>query len=252
MPRQKHENKILLFDIDHTLLESGGAGFRAMNRAFSEVYGVDDATRGIVPDGKTDPMLLREAIAAMTHAPEDGEAAIHQLTELYLRLLPQEMTTPPARLMPGVPELLAALSTRRSVLLGLLTGNFQPTAYVKLEVFGLDGFFDFGAFGSDSSDRIELPPIAVARAEELTGQTIGLGPHVVIIGDTQRDIHCALAWGATAVGVATGRSTVDELRNAGAHHVFEDLSDTDVVLRVLGEPRNPGSGDRGAARSAQR
>jgi phosphoglycolate phosphatase-like HAD superfamily hydrolase len=227
--------KILLFDIDHTLLESGGAGFRAMNRAFSELYGIDDATRGIVPDGKTDPMLLREAIAAMTGAPEDEGAAIRRLTGLYLRLLPKEMTAPPARLMPGVRELLAALTTHRAVLLGLLTGNFQQTAYAKLEVFGLGGFFGFGAFGSDSSDRVELPPIAVARAEELTGRTIGLGPHVVIIGDTQRDIHCALAWGATAVGVATGRSTVNDLRNAGAHHVFKDLSDTGAVLRVLGD-----------------
>jgi phosphoglycolate phosphatase-like HAD superfamily hydrolase len=234
MKRTIDTPKVLLFDIDHTLLASGGAGFRAMNRAFAELYGVDDATSGIVPDGKTDPMLLREAISGLASRPEDETRAIEELTNRYLELLPVEMTSPPAELMPGVRDLLTELDSHQPAMLGLLTGNFEQTAYAKLRVFELDGFFHFGAFGSDSSDRIELPPIAVSRAEVITGRSIGLGPHVVIIGDTQRDIHCAAAWGATAVGVATGRSTVEDLRDAGAHHVFEDLSDTTAVMEVLG------------------
>lgn len=226
--------KLLLFDIDHTLLASGGAGFRAINRAFAELYGVENATRGIVPDGKTDPMLFEEAIrnAPGARASQDGRLAT--LIQLYERLLPEEMTAPPARLMPGVTELLEALSVRSGLLLGLLTGNLESTAHAKLRTFDLDGFFGFGAFGSDDRDRLQLPPVAVRRAEELTGTRIGLGPHVVVIGDTQRDVVCALAWGATAVGVATGNTTEEELRDAGAHLVFRDLADTAAVIAALG------------------
>jgi phosphoglycolate phosphatase-like HAD superfamily hydrolase len=226
--------KLLLFDIDHTLLASGGAGFRAINRAFAELYGVENATRGIRPAGKTDPMLFEEAIRNASAAGADGDPDPVELTERYERYLPQEMTTPPARLMPGITPLLEELSTRESARLGLLTGNLQSTAYAKLRVFGLDRFFQFGAFGSDDRDRLQLPPIAVRRAERLTGSSIGLGPHVVILGDTSRDVHCARAWGATAIGVATGVTSVEELRDAGAHLVFPDLSDTEAVIAALG------------------
>lgn len=227
--------KLLLFDIDHTLLASGGAGFRAINRAFVELCGIEDATLGIRPAGKTDPMLFREAIRNAAARGVDAGLSMTRLTELYERYLPLEMTAPPARLMPGVADLLEELSARESaVVLGLLTGNLQSTAYAKLGVFGLDRFFRLGAFGSDDGDRLQLPPIAVRRAERMTGITIGLGPQVVILGDTTRDIHCARAWGATAVGVATGGSCADELRDAGAHIVFPDLSDTAAVITALG------------------
>ncbi len=226
--------KLLLFDIDHTLLASGGAGFRAINRAFAELYGVDDATRGIVPDGKTDPMLFEEALRNVRYADTEPARILPKLTRMYEELLPEEMTAPPACLMPGVRQLLEELAVRPGALLGLLTGNLASTAHAKLAVFDLDRFFPFGAYGSDDRDRLELPPIAVRRAEELTGAGIGLGPHVIIIGDTQRDVVCARAWGATAVGVATGRATAGELRDAGANLVFEDLSDTSAVIDALG------------------
>lgn len=226
--------KLLLFDIDHTLLASGGAGFRAINRAFQELCGVEEATRGIVPDGKTDPMLFEEAIRNAPNLHMGEDAVLAELTGIYERLLPEEMTAPPARLMPGVPRLMEALAERSGVLLGLLTGNLETTALAKLRTFDLDRFFSFGAFGSDDRDRLKLPPVAVRRAERLTGEPIGLGPHVVIIGDTQRDVVCALAWGATAVGVATGNTTAAALRDAGAHVVFEDLSDTSAVIDSLG------------------
>lgn len=226
--------QLVLFDIDHTLLASGGAGFRAINRAFVELCGVEEATRGIVPDGKTDPMLFEEAIRNAPGLDIDEDAALAELTGLYERLLPEEMAAPPARLMPGVTQLMEELSERSGVVLGLLTGNLETTALAKLRTFNLDRYFSFGAFGSDDRDRLKLPPVAVRRAEQLTGESIGLGPHVVIIGDTQRDVACALAWGATAVGVATGNTTADELRDAGAHLVFRDLSDTSAVIAALG------------------
>jgi phosphoglycolate phosphatase-like HAD superfamily hydrolase len=224
--------RVLLFDGDHTLRAAGGAGFRAMDRAFLELYGVDHATRGIVPDGKTDPMLFSEALVRCRLAPA-GAPPPPGLVARYEGLFPEEMTAPPATLMPGVSELLDALTGRDDVALGLLTGNLETTAKIKLATFGLDRHFAFGAYGSDHADRLELPPIAVERAERLTGRRIGLGPHVVVVGDTPRDVDCARASGATAVGVATGRSSVRQLLDAGAHAALQDLSDTERSLRAL-------------------
>jgi phosphoglycolate phosphatase-like HAD superfamily hydrolase len=224
--------RLLLFDVDHTLLAAGGAGFRAMDRAFFELYGVENATRGIAPDGKTDPMLFGEALVRCRLAAA-GSSPPPELVRRYESLFPEEMAAPPAALMPGVRELLHALSGQPQVLLGLLTGNLERTAQVKVAAFGLDRYFAFGAYGSDHGDRLHLPPIAVERAERLAGRPIGLGRHVVIVGDTPRDVVCARAWGATAVGVATGRSSTRQLLDAGADLVFEDLSNTHAVLEAL-------------------
>ena len=224
--------KVLLFDVDHTLLAAGGAGFRSMDRAFRDLYGVESATRGIVPDGKTDPMLFSEALVRCQLAPA-GAPPPPELVARYESLFPEEMTAPPATLMPGVPELLDVLTGRDDVVLGLLTGNLERTAKIKVAAFGLDRHFAFGAYGSDRADRLELPPIALERAERLTGRRIGLGRHVVVVGDTPRDVDCALAWGATAIGVATGRSSRSQLLDAGAHAALQDLSDTEEVLRAL-------------------
>ena len=233
-----HITRLLLFDIDRTLLAAGGAGFRAINRAFAELYGLEDATEGIIPDGKTDPMLFREAMARIEGTDRLDGPAISRLTQRYIELLPEELTAPPARLMPGVRSLLEALAAEPAVLMGLVTGNLEQTAYAKLRLFGLDRFFTIGAFGSDSGDRLELPPIAVRRAETKAGSRLAFRD-VTIVGDTPRDVACALAWGAKAVGVATGRSSCQELHDAGADVVFGDLSDTDAVLEALLPPTGP-------------
>jgi phosphoglycolate phosphatase-like HAD superfamily hydrolase len=225
--------KVILFDIDHTLLASGGAGFRAIDRAFAELFGVERATRGIIPHGKTDPMLFSEALRAHGIADRDLDESHRELARRYESYLPEEMTAPPARLMAGARELLEGISGHPGALVGLLTGNLESTARVKLATFGIERHFRFGAYGSDDRDRLKLPPIAVERAEHLIGRPIGLGPHVVVVGDTPRDVACALAWGATAVGVATGTSSTRELLDAGAHIAFEDLSDAATVLAAL-------------------
>jgi phosphoglycolate phosphatase-like HAD superfamily hydrolase len=235
--------KVLLFDVDHTLLAAGGAGFRAMDRAFVELYGVESATRGITPDGKTDPMLFGEALVRCRLAAA-GSPPPPELVRRYETLFPEEMAAPPAELMPGVRELLHALSGHPQVLLGLLTGNLERTARLKVATFGLDHHFAFGAYGSDHGDRLRLPPIAVERAERLAGRTIGLGRHVVIVGDTPRDVVCAHAWGATAVGVATGRSSTRQLLDAGAHLVFEDLSDSLGFIEALRLEHGEGEKER--------
>jgi phosphoglycolate phosphatase-like HAD superfamily hydrolase len=225
--------RLLLFDIDGTLMYSGGAGFAAMERALEERFGVRNATRGVVPHGKTDPLILREIFGSFGLPPGDEQFAIEELAETYERHLIEEMPTAPARLLPGVKELLMTLDQASDTMLGLLTGNLEPTARIKLERFDLNRHFPFGAFGSDHEERVRLPALAVERAEAIAGAAIGLGRHVHVIGDTPRDVACALDNGATAVAVATGSYSVDDLRAAGAHIVFEDFAATDDVAAVL-------------------
>jgi phosphoglycolate phosphatase len=227
--------KLLLFDIDGTLMKAGGASFEAMDQAVEERLGIRRATEGIVPHGKTDPLILREMLRNIGVSPTAASSLLPRLVEDYERLLAERMPTAPARLLPGVRELLDALSSQPGLLLGLLTGNFEKTARIKLARFDLNRYFPFGAFGSDYAHRVALPAIAVTRAEALVGTPIALGRHVYVIGDTPRDVECALANGATAVAVATGASPTDDLRRAGAHAVFEDFSDTvEVLAAVIG------------------
>jgi phosphoglycolate phosphatase-like HAD superfamily hydrolase len=226
--------RLVLFDLDSTLMRSGGAGMRAMRRAFDERFGIADAGPDIVPDGKTDPIIFREMLAAHAVGRGREELEIAALAASYEAFLREEMPTSiGAHLMPGVVELLEELEAMDGVALGLLTGNLEVTARLKLERFGLNRFFAFGAFASDHGQRDRLPPVAVARAERHIGAPIGLGAHVVIVGDTPLDVACALEHGATAAGVATGRFTVEELLAAGAQLAFEDLSDTAAVLAGL-------------------
>jgi phosphoglycolate phosphatase-like HAD superfamily hydrolase len=228
--------KVLLFDIDGTLLLSGGAGARAIDRAFAELYGIGDAFGSIVPDGKTDLLIFREIFANHDLRFDDEARVIRELAASYARHMQDEMPrSPGARLMPGVMELLNRLQNVDGLALGLLTGNFETTARIKLDRFGLNRFFRFGAFASDDGDRSRLVPIAVRRAEEMFGATIGLGLHNVVIGDTPRDIECALIHGATAVGVAASRYSADELHAAGAHHVLPSFEDTAGFMRAIGE-----------------
>jgi len=231
-----HPPTLLLFDIDGTLMLTGGAGARALDRACRERLGISNAFAGISPDGKTDPMLFDEVLVRSGLVPERDLVA--DLTERYLRYFPEEIgASPGARLLPGVVDTLETIARLPDVALGLLTGNLEPTAWLKLEHFGLERFFTFGAFGSDDASRERLVPIAVARAERQLGRPVGCGPHVVVIGDTPRDVACALANQATAVGVASHRYPVGALRAAGAHHVLADLSDPQALPAMLDLPR---------------
>lgn len=224
---------LLLFDIDGTLILSGRAGLRALDHAFAHATGVARAFQGIDAAGRTDGYLLEEAArrAGITLAPE-ARAAIE---ERYFEALAEEIKLPGEgrkTVMPGVRPLLSALEAREDVVLALLTGNFQRSARIKLEYFDLWAPFRFGAFADDASDRNHLVPIALGRARDA-----GHSPRadrVVVIGDTPLDVECAKAGGVRALGVATGSHTVDELREAGADHALEDLSDTDTVMQLLG------------------
>jgi phosphoglycolate phosphatase len=223
----------VLFDIDGTLVVTGGAGQRAMNRAFHDVFGIPDAFVTIELAGRTDTSILADAFAqqGMT-ADADGVRAFR---ERYLACLREEVPRPGAnkRVLPGIQPLLRSLEPQPHVFLGLLTGNFADAAEVKLAHFDLWRYFRCGAFGEDAHDRNHLVPVALDRARQR-----GLPPHVepahvVVIGDTPRDVACAHAHGARVIAVATGQYPADCLQAAGAHVVFEDLADTAAVLTAL-------------------
>jgi phosphoglycolate phosphatase len=224
---------LLLFDIDGTLLLSGGAGIRAMTRAFEDVFEVRDAFEGSDVAGRTDRFILSRALvqAGLPDTPEQH----HRFREAYVPLLREEILRPATGrygLMPGIRALLEALGDRGSVHFALLTGNYEPAAYVKLGHFGIERFFEWGAFGEESTERDELARIALQRAEAR-----GLPPTVreqsVVIGDTPHDVTCARAIGARVLAVATGNFSEDDLRAAGADAILPDLSDTDRALRAL-------------------
>lgn len=226
--------KLVLFDIDGTLVWTDGAGRRAIQHALTEVFG------GTGPadyrfDGKTDPQIVRDLMRVIGH--DDGHIDEHMqaVFDRYVERLRVELSAPGyrPRVMPGVFELLDALEARRDVVLGLLTGNLVEGARAKLASVGIDPTrFRVGAFGSDHEERPSLPEIARRRFREHVGFDVH-GSDCVIIGDTPADVTCGRAVGARAIGVATGRYTTAELMAHGAVAVFEDLSDTTTVVAAV-------------------
>jgi len=216
---------LLLFDIDGTLISSGEAGTRALNRAFEELFGIKDAFRSIKMAGKTDPQIMKEAM--QLYGVPCTETNLQAMIRGYLKHLRREINNPYRRVMPGIHEALDVL--HRQYHLGLLTGNLQEGARIKLSPFGLNKYFPTGAFGSDHEDRNKLLPIALERCSS-NGKRFT--PHrTVVIGDTPRDVECAKIHGAYVVAVATGPYTMEELKQAGAHLVLPTLQN----LRILEE-----------------
>ncbi len=228
-------SKILLFDIDGTLLLSGKAGYRALTRTFTELFGVARGFDDIPVAGMTDEIILSAALErAGVAADLETRARFHTR---YCELFADEIHYPGPRkgLMRGVAALLETLSRYNDIRCGLVTGNFARPAQVKLEHFELWRFFHFGAYGDDASVRDELVPIAVERARR-DGVAVESAGDVVVIGDTPLDVQCAVAAGARSVAVATESYDEAALRETGAHVVLADLRDTDAVVELLLEP----------------
>jgi phosphoglycolate phosphatase-like HAD superfamily hydrolase len=224
---------LILFDIDGTLLLSGRAGLRAMNRAFEQTFGVANAFAGTSFGGRTDSFLVTYALTAAGLPDTPEQHALFR--EAYVPLLAEEIQHPGTGhkgLMPGARELVEALHGHDHLHLALLTGNYRAAAEVKLTHFELWDYFEWGAFSDDSADRNALVPIARQRAETYDVPAAALD-RVIVIGDTPHDIECARVAGARSIAVATGGHTVEELRAAGADVVLADLSDTKKVLALL-------------------
>jgi phosphoglycolate phosphatase len=226
--------KLVLFDIDGTLLWTDGAGRRAMEAALHATYGVrgDPAYRY---DGKTDRQIAREQMRGAGVPDAVIDAGLATLVEAYLANLGRELAATPdaARLLAGVAALLDAVDAEPRAVLGLLTGNVAGGAHAKLGAVGVDATrFRVGAYGCDHEHRPELPRVAQRRAHEQLGLAVP-GHDVVIIGDTPADIACGRPIGARAIAVATGRYGVAELAAHAPHAVFADLGDTGRVLEAI-------------------
>jgi phosphoglycolate phosphatase len=221
--------RLILFDIDGTLIDSGGAGTRSLNLAFKKMFSIEDAFHGISMAGKTDTQIMKEG--SMKHGiSTDGN--LGKVVDDYLRHLKEEINNDRKHIKPGVHEILKKLSFIKDAALGLLTGNLEPGARIKLEPFNLNQYFPSGAFGSDDEDRNNLLPIAIKKFEELVRKKIDID-ECIIIGDTPRDVECAHIYGAICIGVATGPYSFDELIEAGADYVLKDLSDNHSLLHFL-------------------
>jgi phosphoglycolate phosphatase-like HAD superfamily hydrolase len=226
--------KLVLFDIDGTILVTRGAGRRALHRALLDVFGATGPDEYRF-DGKTDPQIVRDLMRHVGHGDEYIDASMRDLLERYVRYLGEELADPSAEVhvFPGVCSLIDALDAHPDVLLGLLTGNLADGARVKLAAAGIDpARFAVGAYGSDHEVRGELPAIAVERARERFGRAIP-GRDVVVIGDTPADLQCGRGIGARAIGVATGSYSLEQLAAHDPVAVFPDLADTEAVLRVI-------------------
>jgi len=226
--------RVVLFDIDGTILWSDGAGRRAVFQSLEEHFGKSGPGEHRF-DGKTDPQIVRELMRHAGVADADIDARLDEVLDRYLALLHDELAGGDhgRHVFPGVRELLDALESRDDVVVGLLTGNIHQGAHAKLSAVGIDPErFAVGAFGSDHHHRPELPEIARGRAERMLGHPVS-GRDVVVIGDTPADVECGVSIGARAIGVATGRYSVDELRACGAAAVFPDLTDTAAVVRAI-------------------
>jgi len=227
--------KLVLFDIDGTLLSSAGAGRSAISAALIAEMGETGPIDDFRFDGKTDPQIVVELMQAAGHPHAESEGHITAVCRRYLELLEAELASRVHRIevLPGIGPLLDELDLRSDVLVGLLTGNLAHGATLKLHAAGIDPVrFRVGAFGSDSAIRAELPAIATARAAPIMGH-VPEGQDVVILGDTPADMTCGQGVGARAIGVATGRHTVVELLDAGAHTAFDDFSRTDAVVSAI-------------------
>jgi phosphoglycolate phosphatase-like HAD superfamily hydrolase len=227
--------RLVLFDIDGTILLTAGAGRRAITAALAAEVGDTSSFSAVRFDGKTDPQIVVELLQAAGHPGAADQEFVRALCHRYVSLLQAELSRPHSRttLMPGVPELLDRLEQLPGVLLGLLTGNVAAGAALKLASAGVrPERFRVGAYGSDSAHRPDLPAIAARRATRHFGREPS-GVEVVIIGDTPADVTCGQTIAARAIGVATGAYRVDQLSEAGAHAAFPDLSDTDRVLEAI-------------------
>ncbi len=221
---------LLLWDIDGTLIASGGAGMRALERALRTVFGIDGSLADIDFAGRTDTWIMRAVLRKF--ALEESTENFARFFDGYVATLPSELVNPHARVLPGVHEILAAVAAHGDFAQGLLTGNMRRGAQAKLAHHGLWEQFAFGAFGDDSEHRNELGPHAVRRAFERHGFNFA-SDDVWVIGDTPHDIACGKAIGARTLAVGTGGSTVEQLRPHAPTAVLHDLSDTAAVLAVL-------------------
>ncbi|MEE8423109.1 MAG: HAD family hydrolase [Thermodesulfobacteriota bacterium] len=222
--------KLILFDIDGTLIHTGGAGTLSMNKAFFELFSIQDAFKNIPMAGKTDKQIMKEGLISHSLPYMDGNVDL--LVKGYLQNLRVEIHNPQRKLKPGIIEVLNVLREKGAAL-GLLTGNLEQGALIKLEAFDLNEYFLDGAFGSDHEDRNRLLPVALEKFSK-RGLSFSAGD-CIVVGDTPLDVQCAKVHGARCLAVATGPYTKEQLLNTDADIVFDSLADTERCLEFIRE-----------------
>ena len=225
------EKKLILFDIDGTLLTSGGAGERALRLGFRDRFGIDDDLSAVEIAGRTDSGIVRRMLAA--HRLPETPESIAAFFDGYLHHLAIEIPRTSGRLLPGILPLLEALKPRADIVLALLTGNLARGAEIKLRHYGVWHYFEFGAYADDHHDRDQLGHVAKARALEHHG--LDFPPErIFVLGDTPHDIACARVIGARAIAIATGKFTRADLAPHAPDLILDDLADLSAVLAAIG------------------
>ena len=227
--------RLYLFDIDGTLITSGGAGETSFREAVAEVCGGVAPLEGVNFAGNTDTGIAREVLIAAGKEP--SQENIMALLDAYLGRLSDRMHQHQGKLLPGIIPLLNHLKERDNCRLALLTGNLAAGAEVKLTHYGVWHYFAFGAYADDHHVRNELGPVAMARALEDHGEEF-TPDQIYVIGDTPRDIECGKAFGALTVAVATGKYSREELASHTPDFLFDDFSDADAVLAAIAPDQN--------------
>lgn len=222
--------KLILWDIDGTLIRTNRAGIIALVRAFVQLHGREPDMTKVEVAGRTDRWIIRRMLEE--HGIEATPESIHAILEGYLQLLQAEIAARPGRVLPGIIELLETLHRRDDVVQALLTGNVERGARIKLEHYRVWHYFEFGAFGDDSALRNDLGPHALRRARERHAVDFA-ADRTFVIGDTPHDIECGKVIGARTIGVATGMFSVAELAAHAPTAVFADFADTAAFLRTL-------------------
>jgi len=226
--------KSILFDIDGTILNCHGAGRLSLERACREVFGTTGRMSEINFQGKTDPLILYEALLPAGFQRAEIDLRLDELRERYTAELSVLIHEHEVVLLPGITGLLEKLTSMDGLILGLLTGNFRKGAEIKLSRFGLNRYFKFGVFCDDTADRNEMPPIARTKIRGIFDVDIAF-EDMVIIGDTVHDVECGKRSGARTIAVGTGWTSREELLERRPDRYLEDLADTGAVLAVLTE-----------------
>ncbi len=224
--------KLLLFDIDGTLLLTGGAGKVAFERVFEELFDIKDAWKNLHPDGKIDPAIIAE-LGHKNFGRDLSKDEYQKIYEKYHLYFEEELPRSERfRLMPGVTNLLGLLSKCKDVLLGIATGNFEGTAKLKLKQAKLDHHFKFGGFADRARDRVHMTEQAIRKGHEQASCEVA-HENVFVIGDSIHDIDAAKAHGVKSIAVLTGSTPKEDLESKGPHAIFEDLSNAESFLQAL-------------------
>ncbi len=222
---------LLLFDIDGTLMLVDDATREAMNKAFSDIFGIDNPQQNVPFGGRTDLGIFKDVALALLGRPIKG-GELERIAERYLELLPRELDRRPFRIMPGVTQLLPLLNTRKDIILGLETGNMEAAAYMKLKRCGFEKYFSLGGFGSDSENRADLVRIGIERARNLNHGSL-LDENIFLIGDSPHDISAGKKAGIKTIAVCTGNVDKNVLQAESPTCILTDLSDIPAFVKFI-------------------